>query len=206
MEDIRLLRDSITTLLHAEGMRVVASVRDRDAALWHVRNSNPRIVLFDAAVGGADAPRVVDALHQSSPETRIVVMDLEPDHAGIVEFVRAGAMGFILRDATAEAFVTTVRTVAAGASVLPSALAGAVFAFVARGAPPSHGAGGVSRMTRREHEVCRLITDGHSNKEIASRLHIATDTVKTHVHNILEKLGVHTRLQVAARTPRSGLH
>src|SRR6185436_15590124 len=101
---------------------------------------------------------------------------------------------------TVEEFVGTIRAVADGAHVLPRPLTGALFAHVservkARG---KRGVKAAVRMTKRELEVVTLIAEGASNKEIAARLKVATHTIKSHVHNILEKLALHTRLQVAA--------
>jgi two-component system, NarL family, response regulator DevR len=116
------------------------------------------------------------------------------------DFVNAGASGFIAKDATLDAFVATVRSVASGTDVLPPALTSTLFSHIVRvaaGRKPSEVLNAV-RMTERERAVFDLIADGLSNKEIAQRLHLATNTVKGHVHNILEKLALHTRLQIAA--------
>ena len=114
--------------------------------------------------------------------------------------MKAGVSGFILKEATLDELVGTIRTVAAGAKVLPHSLAGMLFTDIAkrtvqRGTPePAES----ERLTRREREVIELISDGLSNKEIAQRLCIAISTVKGHVHSILEKLTLRTRLQIAA--------
>jgi DNA-binding NarL/FixJ family response regulator len=129
-----------------------------------------------------------------------VVMGLLPANEEIVEFIRAGVSGFVLKDATVEQFVDTITAVADGNSVLPPMLTGTLFTHVAAQAVArgKKGAKAAVRMTVREREVVELIAEGLSNKEIAERLHIATHTVKSHVHNILEKLALHSRLQIAA--------
>jgi DNA-binding NarL/FixJ family response regulator len=127
-------------------------------------------------------------------------MDVLPVPEELHDFVNAGASGFIAKDATLDAFVSTVRWVASGTDVLPSALTRTLFSHIAKLAldrKPAEVAEAV-RMTARERVVFDLIADGLSNKEIAQRLHLATNTVKGHVHNILEKLALHTRLQIAA--------
>jgi DNA-binding NarL/FixJ family response regulator len=133
-------------------------------------------------------------------DSRVIVMDLLPVHEEIAEFVNVGVAGFILKDATFEDFIATIRSVAEGARVLPPRMTGTLFSQIARVAVKrgQDSALEAVRMTQREREVIALIAVGMSNKEIATRLSIATDTVKSHVRNIMEKLALHTRLQIAA--------
>jgi DNA-binding NarL/FixJ family response regulator len=131
-------------------------------------------------------------------------MDLLPAHEEIAEFVNAGVAGFILKDASFEDFVGTIRSVADGARVLPPPMTGTLFSQIAKVAVRRGSAEALEavRMTQREHEVVALIGAGMSNKEIAQRLHIAADTVKSHVRNVMEKLALHTRLQIAVYSHR----
>ncbi len=118
----------------------------------------------------------------------------------IIELVEAGAAGFILKDATIEDFLETIRSVARGMKVLPPLLTGSLFTHVVDHAL-RQGKGKLPeavRMTKREREIIVLIAEGMSNKEIAQRLNLSTYTVKSHVHNILEKLALHSRLEIAA--------
>jgi DNA-binding NarL/FixJ family response regulator len=121
-----------------------------------------------------------------------------------VEFVHAGVSGFIMKDATLDDLVNAIRSVAEGAHILPPEVTGSLFSQIAREAV-SKGRPRVLtsvRMTPREREVINLIAQGMSNKDIARTLHIATHTVKSHVRNIMEKLTLHTRLQIAAYAHR----
>jgi DNA-binding NarL/FixJ family response regulator len=131
-------------------------------------------------------------------------MDLIPMNEDIVQFVNAGVSGFVLKDATFDEFVATVRSVAAGEKVLPPSMTESLFSQIAKGAD-ARGHDQLLedvRMTRREREVIGLIGEGLSNKEIAQRLNIAAYTVKSHVRNVMEKLALHTRLQIAAYSRR----
>jgi DNA-binding NarL/FixJ family response regulator len=160
---------------------------------------------LDAALGDHDSHRLVSAMKHAAPEARIIVMDVLPVPEELHDFVNAGASGFIAKDATLDAFVSTVRSVASGTDVLPPAFTNTLFSHIAKLAlarKPAEVAEAI-RMTARERAVFDLIADGLSNKEIAQRLHLATNTVKGHVHNILEKLALHSRLQIAAYA-RSG--
>jgi DNA-binding NarL/FixJ family response regulator len=136
----------------------------------------------------------------------VIVMQLLPAHEDVVDFVHAGVSGFIMKDASVGEFVATIRAVADGASVLPPRMTGSLFSHVADHAV-TRGNGrakAATRMTSREREVTALIAEGLGNSEIAGRLDIAAHTVKSHVHNILEKLALHTRLEVAAYAHADG--
>ena len=134
------------------------------------------------------------------PETKIIVIDLIPLQADVFEFVRAGVSGFILKDASIAEFLKTIRSVYQDARVLPPHLTGSLFSQIVEhainGSKPSAIEESV-RMTKREKQVIELIADGATNKEIAQKLHLSTYTVKSHVHNILEKLALNTRVQIA---------
>jgi len=188
-----------------EDFQVVATAEDADAGVLRVREAKPHVVLVDAFVGTHESHHLVESLKQSAPATRVIMMDLLPVQEDFGAFITAGASGFILKDATVDDFVATIRSVAAGMDVVPRALTGRLLSLVAehavlRRTPALLGA---MRMTAREQEITALIAEGLSNKEIALRLNIATYTVKSHVHNILEKLALHTRLEIAAHAHRS---
>ena len=142
----------------------------------------------------------MEVLRKEVPTARVIAMDILPEHVDIVEFVKAGGCGFILKDAPFSDYIATIKAVSEGAKVLPPMLTKSLFlqileATLVNGeAVPDESI----VLTRREQEVVGLISEGLSNKEIAERLHIATHTVKSHVHNILEKLTLSTRLEIAA--------
>ena len=127
--------------------------------------------------------------------------------ADIVEFVEAGASGFILTNATVRECLATIESVVKGEKVLPPSLTGPLFSHVVELALKT-GKGKMTnavRMTKSEREIIVLIANSLSNKEIARQLNIATHTVKSHVHNIMEKLALHTRLQIAKFTYEENL-
>ena len=199
IDDNRLLRDGLSAMLSAKGLSVVATARSGEEALREVARVKPQLVLLDSALGDRDSARFVKEVKEAFPDVKVIVMGLLPAHEDFVEFVKAGVAGFILKDATIEVFLATILAVADGVSVLPSMMTSTLFSHVAAQAL-ARGRRGVKaavRMTLRERQVIDSIAQGMSNKEIADRLHIATHTVKSHVHNILEKLALHTRLEVA---------
>ena len=199
IEDNRLVREGITALLNQQPDIVVVSGRSADdvAAL---RPLQPQVVLLDIGLRTGDSLRIAAKVRAEFPEAKVIAMDLLPAHEDIVAFVNAGISGFIMKDATLEELVHTIRAVHGGANVLPTPMVSTLFSqiardVVARGRP--HLVGAV-RMTPREREVITLIAHGLSNKDIAARLRVATHTVKSHVRNIMEKLTLRTRLQIAA--------
>jgi len=205
VEDIRVLRDGIATMLRAQGLKVLAAVRSGEDVVREVLTCHARLVLIDSALSNHDGPRLVETVTKSSPDLKVVVMDVQPEQDNIIDFVRAGAAGFILRDATAEDMVATLRDVASGLYVLPPKLTGMIFESVARQSSHSRSDGPVSgRLTHREWQVIDLIADGSSNKEISTTLNLSVHTVKSHVHSVLEKLTLRSRLQVAAYARSSG--
>ena len=190
-------------MLNALGdIRVVSS----DAYPALPPEAKPQVLLLDVGLRDQDSLRVAATLKAEYPDARIIVMDLLPVNEEIVEFVNAGVSGFVLKDATFEEFVETIRTVAAGRNVLPPRMTESLFSQIVGAADGEQRAEVIEavRMTPRERDVIELIGEGLSNKEIAQRLNIATHTVKSHVRNVMEKLTLHTRLQIAAYSHREG--
>jgi two-component system NarL family response regulator len=199
IEDNRLVREGISALLsQLPDLKVVAAGSGGGTSL--LRDINPRVVLLDLGLRNGDSLRIAERFRKDFPDSKVIVMDLLPVHEEIVEFVNAGVSGFIMKDATLEDLVSTIRSVAAGVNILPPQMTGSLFSQIARdaitrGRPRALDA---VRMSPREREVINLIAKGLSNKRIAQRLHISIHTVKSHVRNIMEKLTLHTRLQLAA--------
>ncbi len=203
IDDNRLLREGLALLMRKQpGFKVLAASADIDVALRAVHESKPTVVLLDFSLENDDALRVTGTVHQDVPEAKVIIMGLSTLQEDVADFITAGASGFIMKDATFEEFLTTIRTVAAGGEVLPPELTASLFSQIATLAvrkrkPKTLDSVG---LTERERQVIDLIGEGMSNKEIAARLHIAVHTVKSHVHNVLEKLALRTRLEVAAFT------
>lgn len=199
VEDNRLMREGLRAMLDEQsGFRVIASLGTGDLILKGKKIQGD-IVLLDVGLRSQSSLKLVLAIRAKHPELKIIVMDLAPTQSTLMEYVSAGVSGFVLKDATFANLMHTIREVASGEKVLPPPLTSSLFSQIAdiatrrgRGNPFKS-----VKMTSREREVIDLIAEGLSNKEIAARLHLAVDTVKSHVHNILEKLALHTRLEIA---------
>jgi two-component system response regulator DegU len=203
IEDNRLLREGITSFIKKhDDIRVVDVLGKYEYILQRIQSFRPDVLLLDLGLRNQNSLQLVKATKTNSPTTKVIVMDLIPMQADVLEFVRAGVSGFILKDATIDDFLKTIRLVAQGTKVLPSLMTGSLFSQIVEHAV--NGTRGSSsklmesvRMTKRERQVIELISDGMTNKEIAQKLHLSPYTVKSHVHNILEKLALHTRVQIA---------
>ena len=201
IDDNRLLREGLAALIQKQpGFRVLAASADVEEALRKVREARPDVVLIDFGLEDHDSLGLAATVHAEVPEAKVIVMGLLAAQEDVADYIRAGASGFIMKEASFQDFFATIKAVAGGAEVLPPELTNSLFAQIALNASGGNRSRAVAAMklTAREREVIDLLTEGLSNKAIATRLHIAVHTVKSHVHNILEKLALHSRLEVAA--------
>jgi DNA-binding NarL/FixJ family response regulator len=201
IEDNRLLREGLTSMLKKQkDITVVGTIGNGENIMKVMHKYKPEIMLLDLGLRNRSSLNLMKVIKKSFPDTKVIMMDLIPMQSDVFEFVQAGASGFILKDATINDFLNTIRSVAKGRQILPPNLTGSLFSQIVEHAVnetnPSILRDSVV-MTKRERQVIELISDGNTNKEIAQKLHISTYTVKSHVHNILEKLTLRTRVQIA---------
>ena len=201
IEDNRLLREGLAAMLKKQkDMNVVETVGNGENILAIMRKYKPEVILLDLGLRSRNSLNLVKLAKKNFPTSKVIIMDLIPVQSDVFKFVQAGVSGFILKDATVADFLKTIRSVSKGLQVLPNNLTGSLFSQIVEHAineaSPSDVIDSV-RMTKRERQVIELISEGHTNKEIAQKLHLSTYTVKSHVHNILEKLALSTRVQIA---------
>jgi DNA-binding NarL/FixJ family response regulator len=200
IEDNHLLRDGIFSILKThKDIVVVAASGDGKNSLPKIQKLKPNVVLLDLGLRSQNSLHVVETLKKEFPLAKIIVMDLAPVQADILQYVKAGANGFILKDASLNDFLITIRTVFEGSTVLPPLLVDSLFSQIVDNAV-REGKSKLKdsvRMTKRERGVIGLLGEGMSNREIGQKIRISTYTVKSHIHNIMEKLALHTRLEIA---------
>ncbi|MBN1447306.1 MAG: response regulator transcription factor [Bacteroidetes bacterium] len=201
IEDNQLLREGISAILQPlQDMEVLTANGDREKSLATVRRNRPDIILLDVGLRSHSSLHFVKTVVRDFGSSRVVVMQFLPSDADVYAFVQAGAAGFIMKDASVDEFLDTIRRVAHGSTVLPPPLTDSLFTQIVNHAihhtRPEELMRSM-RMTKREREVVQLVADGLTNKEIAQQLHLSTHTVKSHIHNILEKLALQTRVQIA---------
>jgi len=164
-------------------------------------------VLMDVRMPGTDGVEATWRMRERWPAARIVILTTFDDDEYVFEGLRAGALGYLLKDVSGHDLAAAVRTVAAGGALIQPSVAAKVLAEFARIAPPARpaDAGLAEALSAREVEILRLLTDGLSNREIATRLCLAEGTVKNYVTDILGKLGARDRTQAAIRARELGL-
>jgi two-component system nitrate/nitrite response regulator NarL len=202
IEDNRLVRETLASLLgQMPRVRVVAAPVADTAQL---AEEKPDVILLDAGLRDQDSLQLVTVLRREVPKASIVVMDLLPVHEEIEEFVKVGVAGFILKDATVDQFVETIQSVAEGAKVLPEISPKTLYSHIANSSQPKVGSESPAdvRLTPREREVIASIGDGLSDRDVAQRLDISVQAIRSHVRNVMEKLALHTRLQIVAYSRR----
>ncbi|MGO9482833.1 MAG: LuxR C-terminal-related transcriptional regulator [Candidatus Kryptoniota bacterium] len=202
IEDNPLLREGISSIIKRQpDIKVVSEGGSARKPLQKIRDLKPNLLLLDLGLRDYSSLEIVKSVKADCPDTKVIVMDLAPTEADILMFVKAGVSGFVLKGATTVDFLKTIRSVAHGRKVLPQLMTGSLFSQIVEQAVtstiPAPRVIEAVRMTKRERQVIELIADGLSNKEIASNLHLSTYTVKSHVHNILEKLLLRSRVQIA---------
>jgi DNA-binding NarL/FixJ family response regulator len=201
IEDNPLLREGISAIVKRQAdIRVVSESGSRKRPTQMICDLKPNVLLLDLGLRNQNSLDIVRIVGTDFPQVKVIVMDLAPTEADILLFVHAGVSGFVLKGATTEDFLKTIRSVARGKKVLPQLMTDSLFSQIVEQAVDGRITPRVAeavRMTRRERQVILLIADGLSNKEIANKLHLSTYTVKSHVHNILEKLLLRSRVQIA---------
>ena len=204
-EDQALVRAGLVTILSTDaGIEVVGQAGDGEHAVALVRTTRPDVALLDVRMPVLDGIAATHRVVADAPGTRVLVLTTFGDDEVVLEALRAGAAGFLLKDTRPEDLLAAVHAVAAGQARLDPAVTAAVVASVRSSPEPPDGAR-LADLTDREREVLALVAQGLSNAEIAAQLFVAPGTVKTHVASLLGKLGVRDRVQAVVAAYESGL-
>jgi DNA-binding NarL/FixJ family response regulator len=208
VDDQRLMREGLRILLELEtDLEVVGEAVDGGAALDAYARLEPDVVLMDVRMPGMDGVEATWRLRERWPDARIMILTTFDDDEYVFEGLRAGALGYLLKDVSGHDLADAVRTIAAGGALIEPSVARRVVTEFARMAPPTRppDEGLAEPLSEREREILRLLAQGLSNREIAARLSLAHGTVKNYVTTILQKLGVRDRTQAALRARELGL-
>ncbi|HZT15756.1 MAG TPA: response regulator transcription factor [Gaiellaceae bacterium] len=203
-DDQGMVRAGLGSLLSEEpDIAVVAEAADGREAVKLVRETRPDVALMDIRMPQLDGLAATRELVASGSATRVLVLTTFDLDEYVFEALRAGASGFLLKDAPAEELVAAVRVVAGGDALLAPAVTRRVIEAFAATPPPADVV--VPDLSPREFEVLRLLARGHSNSEIAAEFVVSEATIKTHVSNLLAKLRVRDRIQAVIYAYESGL-
>src|SRR5437879_957699 len=181
----RLLREALLRILSKkDDIRVVGAASYHPDMFEQIVSTRANVVVLDSVAPVLAEQGVVRELHQLNPAIRVVMVGMEADETGFLRVVQAGAVGYVLKDASAGEVARTIRAVAAGEAVCPATLSVALFQWVVRHKPalPSLHLKTSLGLSRREQGLVGLIQQGLTNKEMASRLNLSEQTVKNHVH------------------------
>lgn len=190
-DDHFIVRQGLAALLvPRNGMEVVGEAATGREAVDLARTLRPDLILMDMVMPELDGPQAIRLIKQDNPAARILVLTSFGESQQIAAAVQAGALGYLLKDSSPDDLLHAIRSVHRGNLVLPQALAAKLM-------QPQPAAAMVDQLTERETDVLRLLAQGLSNQEIAASLSISNTTVRSHVSNILMKLGVSNRTQAA---------
>jgi len=213
VDDQRLMREGLRTLLELESdLEIAAEAEDGQAALEQYEATHPAVVLMDIRMPRLDGVEATRRLCQRWPEARVIILTTFDDDAYVFDGLRAGALGYLLKDVSGHELAEAVRKVAAGGALIEPSVARKVLAEFARLAQPDRpGPDGPALdrlpepLSEREQGILRLLASGANNRQIASQLFLAEGTVKNYISTILAKLGVQDRTQAALRARELGL-
>ncbi len=208
VDDQRLIRDGLRLLLELEdGLEVVGEAENGSAALDAYASLQPDVLLMDIRMPGMDGVEATRQIIERWPKARVVILTTFDDDAYIFDALRAGALGYLLKDISGPELAAAVREVARGGALIQPSVARKVLAEFSRLAPETTRAQPalIEPLTAREQDILGGITRGLTNKEIAVRLNLTEGTVKNYVSVIFQKLGVQDRTQAALRARELGL-
>ena len=208
VDDHPMWRDAVARDLEAAGLTVVATAATGDEALTRARATRPQVVVLDLQIPAPDGVEVTGFLVAEDPSVRVLILSASGEQEDVLEAVKAGATGYLVKSASRDELLHAVRRVAQGEAVFTPGLAGLVLGEYRRlSETPAAGAeeGDLPRLTDRETEVLRLVAKGLSSKQIAERLVLSHRTVQNHVQNTLRKLQLHNRVELTRYAIEQGL-
>lgn len=202
VDDQRLMRDGLRTLLEMEpGIAVAGEASNGQEAIDQYAALRPDVTLMDVRMPVMDGVEATRRLRARWPDARVIILTTFDDDEYVFEGLRAGALGYLLKDVSMQELTEAIHTVMAGGVLIEPSVARKVVAEFARMTPqpPAAAAELIEALSDREIDILRLLAEGLTNREIAGRLFLAEGTVKNYVTNILGKIGARDRTQAALR-------
>ena len=205
VDDHPMWRAGVARDLQERGFEVVATASDAASAVRIAGTVRPDVVLMDLNLGTQTGVEATQQIVAALPATRVLVLSASGEHSDVLEAVKAGASGYLLKSSSVEELVDAVNRTAAGAAVFTAGLAGLVLGEYRRMAAEPAGPEPSPELTGRETEVLRLFAKGMTSRQIADRLTISPRTVENHVQSTLRKLQLHNRVELARYAIEHGL-
>jgi len=205
VEDQTLVRHGFRSLLElTQDMKVVAEAHDGEEALLVIPKAKPDVVLLDVQLPRRNGIEVLKALKESNQLPPTLILTTFDDDNLVLEGIRAGARGFLLKDVTLKQLTQAIRTLKAGGTLIKPAITERILRGLEQARPDFPSLSSPDPLTERETEVLRLMVAGYSNREIADAFEMSEGTVKNHVSNILSKLGVRDRTRAVLKALELG--
>jgi len=207
-DDHRILREGLRSLLAQQSdVAVVGEASDGDAVIALARELRPDLVIMDVVMPGTDGIAATRQIRAECPETRVIALSMHSDRRFVSEMIRAGALGYLLKDSAFEELNQAVRAVMANRPYLSAVITGTLVEDFVRqtSAAERPAVSPLHMLTTREQEVLRLLADGKRVKEIAHLLNISAKTVESHRQNIMDKLEIHSTIELTRYALREGL-
>ena len=209
VDDHPMWRDAVARDLAEAGFDVVATAGDGPQAVRRAKAAEPDVLVLDLNLPGLPGVEVCKEVVAAQPKLRVLVLSASGEHADVLEAVKSGATGYLLKSSSTEELLDAVRRTAVGDAVFTPGLAGLVLGeyrrLASEPAPATADQPVVPQLTEREMEVLRLVAKGLSYKQIAERLVISHRTVQNHVQNTLGKLQLHNRVELVRYAIEAGL-
>ncbi|MDD4053085.1 MAG: response regulator transcription factor [candidate division Zixibacteria bacterium] len=204
-DDHRLFRDGLRMLLEKQSdIKVVAETKDGPATVSAAIELQPNIILMDISMPGLNGMETTRKLLAQNGTIRVIMLSMHSDHHFVIESLKSGAVGYVLKDSAFEELLTAIRTVAANGIFLSQKINDAVikqYIATAKGQTATS----FSILSSREREVLQLLAEGKTTKEMAAHLHISVKTIETHRKQIMDKLDIHSIAELTKYAIRQGL-
>src|SRR5207245_345424 len=202
-----LFREAVKVVLESQpDIEVVAEAKDGIQAVAIVEEVRPDVALLDINLPNCDGIRATSLIKERVPDCKVLVLTGEEDQETLVEALEAGASGYLTKESPLSELIGATRAIQRGETLIPPRMLGPLLASLIRRRRDQNGAFKlISRLTRREREVLSWLAEGKTNEAIAQQLVISPETARTHIQNVLAKLGVHSRLEAAAFVVRNGI-
>jgi len=205
VDDHTVVREGLKALVDGElGLEVVGQAADGRAGVRLARELTPNVVVMDVVLPELNGIEATRQIRAELPETRVIALSMHSDRRYVVEMLRAGASGYLLKDCAFEELARALRTVAGGNHYLGRGVTDVVVA-AAVGRGEGAGASPFDELTAREREVLQLVAEGDATRVIAAKLSVSIKTVESHRHRIMRKLGLHSVAELTRYAVREGL-
>ena len=205
-DDHRMLRESLRRAMEEYGFEVVGEAADGEEAVQLAEQLQPDVVIMDVTMPVLDGVAATRRVRDQVPGTQVVMLTMHADREVLVDAIRAGAAGYLVKDCSTEDVVDTVRKAASGETALSPELAATMLGEVRELVRQESAGGGADPIiSKREEEVLQLIADGRSTTEVAAELYISVKTVKNHLASIYQKLDTRDRTQAVLQAVRMGI-